>query len=409
MPVTFLVSGHLVSQNRSHFDEFAAHTLLKHAILHAYLEAWARKLLLRPGAGRVVWYVDANAGEGMDELGNEGSPVLAARIAQRAEAQLREMRGESVEVRTIFFEVDERRTEALKTNLSAFGSRAEVIQGSIVDHLDKLLERTGDDPVLLFSDPFGLQQDATVIQRVLHASHNEVFALFADQAALRHFGALVTADPDLEQELQQLIPTLFDDLNAEQEADVRSRVEKRTRALVGTKAAAVRILDAAYHGHAWYDQVCAVPESQRRAKFLALYESMLRGFGATHVLSLPVRNQRNHHVYHLVHATKSAAGYMAMKEAIEAALKRAQLTGEAVEKMRFLIRSDLASVERAIRAKFAGQSVRWSDAGDRSVPSVRRFALQSTSAFPSELDLLKARLAELRAPGRAILYRFPHE
>ncbi|MGN6459047.1 MAG: hypothetical protein ACTHLV_23055, partial [Achromobacter mucicolens] len=35
-----------VAQSKNHFDEFEAHTLLKHTVLKAYLQTWARKMLL---------------------------------------------------------------------------------------------------------------------------------------------------------------------------------------------------------------------------------------------------------------------------------------------------------------------------------------------------------------------------
>jgi serine/threonine protein kinase len=70
-----------------HFDQFRAHTQLKHGILQFYLESWVRKLLLRPGGGDRAYLMDAFAGEGMDEQGNHGSPVISARVAAAAEAE----------------------------------------------------------------------------------------------------------------------------------------------------------------------------------------------------------------------------------------------------------------------------------------------------------------------------------
>jgi hypothetical protein len=65
-----------VTKSRKHFDEFRPHSRHKHFILKSYFEAWGRKLLLRPGGGTTVCYVDACAGPGIDDAGNHGSPGI---------------------------------------------------------------------------------------------------------------------------------------------------------------------------------------------------------------------------------------------------------------------------------------------------------------------------------------------
>jgi hypothetical protein len=77
-----------VSRSRKHFDEFKPHSKHKHLILGHYFAAWGHKLGLRDGAGNLILYVDACAGRGIDELGNHGSPLIAAEAAASAESNV---------------------------------------------------------------------------------------------------------------------------------------------------------------------------------------------------------------------------------------------------------------------------------------------------------------------------------
>ena len=71
------------------FGRFKPHTLLELFILSTYLETWIRKMLLGKSAGNGIFFVDACAGSGSDSVGNSGSPVIAAREAAKAAAQLK--------------------------------------------------------------------------------------------------------------------------------------------------------------------------------------------------------------------------------------------------------------------------------------------------------------------------------
>lgn len=396
-----------MTQNQTHFDGFEPHTLLKHAVLKAYLETWARKLLLRSGASDQVCIVDACAGTGCDKNGNPGSPVLAAEVANSAELQLRREFNREIRVRVVAIEKKPSHYRELTANLAPHGERARALRGTLADHIGPFFEEFGDTPTLFFIDPFGLAPlSADVIQRALSGGpRNEVLLLFADQAALRHFGAATAVLPDLEEEVAANIPaqgSLFED-DADVERRVRETLQARVEAKIAgqelTRPAAIRIMDSAFGGDSWRDDIQGVEPSQRRARVLELYQHVLRRLGATHVLPLPMRNDRDQLVYHLLHATKSAHGYTAMKEVISGALRRAPLTTDVVETMRFAISSDLDRVEERVRQKFAGRRIRWS-ADDSHVPTLRKFVLEETEAFPFELDELKKRLKKEKDPGK---------
>jgi three-Cys-motif partner protein len=131
-----------VTRSADHFDEFEAHTQLKHLVLGTYLAAWARKLLLRKGAGDTVYYIDACAGRGMDDAGHHGSPVLAAREAEVIERQLREEFGRDVHVVVIAIEKNAMHFKALERNLAPFGNRARALRGTAEELLPSGLSRS---------------------------------------------------------------------------------------------------------------------------------------------------------------------------------------------------------------------------------------------------------------------------
>ena len=404
-----------MARSKTHFEEFEPHTLLKHAVLKAYLQTWMRKMLLRPGAGAEICFVDACAGKGCDEHGRPGSPVLAAVEAKKTEAQLRDQYGRESRVHVLAIEKKASHFLELRKNLEPFPETATALRGTLADHIDDHFARFGETPTLFFIDPFGLEPlDAEVIRRAINGGpRNEVFLLFADQAALRHFGAATALAPDLEEAVSARIPqqqSLFGD-DAEVEKRIRDDLETKHHAKVAgqelTRPAAMRILNSAFAGEDWLEQIGACEPSRRRERFLAMYTALLRRMGAQYVLPLPMRSEADKLVYHLIHATKSAHGYTAMKDVISAELKRAALSEDVVETMRFAIRSDLDAVEAAVRRQFAGRRVPLTSKESRQ-PTLRKFVLEETDAFHFEFDELKQRLKPYKDPGKGpVHYSFP--
>jgi three-Cys-motif partner protein len=394
-----------VTKSDDHFEEFEPHTRLKHLIFEAYLKVWVRKMLLRKGGGRRVIFIDACAGTGHDEMGNSGSPVIAAREAAIAAEQVSEMQGYPVQVLTIAIEKKAAHFRELVGVLAPFGDNARAIEGELVDHLDALLDEAGTDPVLCFVDPFGVKPlRASIIRAILDRPHGEVFVLFADQACLRHFGAASAAEaaaappmPDLFSALDDAVPS------------IKGEATKSSEALALTGKNAEEILDAAFGGLPWRERIAAVPQSARRAEFVALYKEFLRDCDAPYVLPIPMRNTENQHVYYLIHASRSVHGYVTMKEAVSSALGRSQLGEHATNTMRFAIRSNLPAVVRDILTRFTGRTVPWTTAGPEGGP-LRDYVLQQTPVFPHEVPALHELLKAYRVPGvRSIVYQFPGE
>lgn len=390
--------------SQNHFDEFEPHTRLKHLILKTYLQAWARKLLLRPNAGDSVFFIDACAGRGMDDVGNHGSPVIAAREAKIVEGQLAN-RGRDVRVYTIAIEKRAGHHRRLAEVLAPFGDRARAVRGELVNHLPSILDEVGSAPILCFIDPFGLEPlRSDVVRAILDRPHCEVFALFADQACLRHFGAAAAA----EQAAEPLVPDLFSSAGIPQ-PDTTLGEDGAADALAITAERAVEILDSAFGGTQWLERIRTTPSTARRGEFLRMYEELLRNCGASFVLSIPIRNESNHHLYYLVHASKSAHGYVTMKEAVSSALNHTDLADRATNTIRFAIRSNLSAIASEVATRFAGHSVPWTTASEEGHGPLRDYILRSTPVFPHEMKDLQEKLLPFRRPGRKVVYAFPSD
>jgi three-Cys-motif partner protein len=392
-----------MANSGDHFDEFEAHTRLKHLILRTYLQAWARKMLLRVGADDRVIVIDACAGSGRDEAGNVGSPVIAAQEAAMAAAQVSKMRGRPAIVETVAIEKDSKRFSSLRQYLKPFGSNAKVLRGELIDHLPSLLAEAGNTPILCFIDPFGVEPlRAEIVESILQRPQCEVLILFHDQACLRHFGAAASAAAaELPGELD-----LF--AGMQQASRPLSAAEARSSAArTITAERAEVILDGAFGTLNWRARIAAASAGGRRAAFLQLYEELLTSSGAAHVLSIPMRNHANQHVYHLIHGSRSVHGYAAMKEAVSSALNKTDLSIPATSTMRFAISSNLRRIADEILLVFEGKTVPWTSVGEGGFGPLRDYVLEKTAAYPHELKELQGLLKPYRNSGQKIVFTFP--
>jgi three-Cys-motif partner protein len=388
-----------------HFDEFEPHTRLKHLILKAYLASWAFKMLLRHGAGDKVYIIDACAGPGMDEEGNYGSPIIAAVEAAKARAAVLRMTGRRVEVITIAIEKNESEFDKLTVNLARFAPYARALRGELRNLLPALLEQIGDEPILCFIDPFGVEPlRAEVVRAVLMRKHCEVFVLLHDQGCLRHYGAASSASSD-----EDAGPAdLFTESDASLEArslTPRERASERAREV--TAARAVEILNAAFDVIPWRQRLEGSPPAKRRAEFVRMYRELLADCGAKYVLPIPIRNNSNQHVYHLIHASLSASGLVAMKQSVSSALKKTDLDATATETIRFAIRSRLKTIAVEIATRFAGRVMPWTTANADGLPPLNEYVLVETPVFPHEIAELKELLKQFKQSGKSLVYQFP--
>ena len=281
--------------------------------------------------------------------------------------------------------------------MSPYEGRHAAHKGTLGDHIDHLAREFPEVPTLFFIDPFGLEPlRAEVVRRALAGPKNEVFLLFADQAALRHLGA---ADAFAESGSSSDEP--LDLFGGTQPA---SRPAP-SRALEITAQRATEIMDAAFGGFDWRK---ASRAPHPRQAFVDLYCDLLRSFGAARVLALPIYDRTNAPKYHLIYGTKSGRGYEVMKDAIERGWKAGLVGSRAVEMMRLGTQISDARLLQLVKDHFAGwNDIPWSSDNSQD-KTVRRFALEDTSAMPSQMSALRQALAPYRVRGRKdYRYNFP--
>jgi len=406
-----------VTDNAEHFEEFHGQTRLKHFILESYLETWAR-ISLQQGVHPAAWFIDAFAGEGKDEHGNAGSPIIACRVSRRLAGYLAERLQPPVpQLNIVAIEHRKKTFDALKAATFAFtqsvgGNCLQLRKGKLEQFLEEIMAMgLINDPKLFFLDPFGMQGlDASVVQKVLQRSKYELLALFCDSGAVRLDGAAQaqtrqratrslisdTQNGDLFDVLGPTIPTAHTSDNlAPDDASEPPATEVILRAAFANRFESVR------------RAVEMSPVNGRRATWMREYVAALRAWGATHVLSFSVVDEREHHKYYLVHAAKNAKAISAMKDAIRSATnQRARQPGHQTA-MLYASTVNVQDVLAALAKHFVGEDVRWHNVND--IHTVQQFLLRETDALHSDLPVIKT---ALRTKGwlvtaKPATYRFP--
>jgi three-Cys-motif partner protein len=162
------------------------HTLAKHAILRAYLEAWFP--ILARWHGRIVYY-DGFAGPGRYAGAEEGSPLIALSAARNHRADF--------DAELCFFFVEERedRADHLRKELARISRPDHFVVEVINDTFEDSLRRALDEldrteakiaPTFAFVDPFGIKGlPFDLIARLLNRERCEVLITFMNSVIRR--------------------------------------------------------------------------------------------------------------------------------------------------------------------------------------------------------------------------------
>ena len=246
--------------------EAPPHTLAKHAILRAYLQAWFP--ILASWNQRIIYY-DGFAGPGRYRGGEEGSPLIALSVARDHRAHL------DAEVRFSFVEADKARADHLRNEIGGTQIPAhftvEVIDGTFEGSLRRVLDdlhriRAAIAPTFAFIDPFGIKGlPFELISRLLQRDHCEVLITFMNVSIQR----FVTELPE------------------------------QVDSLIGSTGAA--------------NDIAASQDRVLRAR--ELYMMSLRSVAAF-VRFFELRDQKNVPIYDLFFATNNPLGHYKMKEAM---------------------------------------------------------------------------------------------
>lgn len=391
-----------MTQHANHFDEFKGHTELKHAILNAYIVEWAMKLFMWGQAGDTLAIVDGFAGAGHDEAGNDGSPIIAARraLVAMAAAKGKKSHLRDPKIRIVAVEKNRGRYQQLVRCMKAFSDQRPglitLLPGELNEQIGNVIEATGGVPTFYFLDPFGVSGlDAETYRKALAGKHNEIFALFSDIGATRLHG-LITADRvDASDEIERILsqPSLFAQFDAEDIAHAEAAATRANQALDASIPASREHLTRALGSDEWVAELAAAKPEDRPDTFLQLFRRALVAAGAKYVVSIPMRDDRGQRVYSLVHASKSASGFVAMKTAIGTGLGKAPISERARQRMICSLSVDIGEVVAALRQGLAGRQFFWSDQPRSGAAGLNTLVLQHSAMFPLQSQELKAALA----------------
>ncbi len=180
--------GEAVTEPSTTTWEMKPHTRVKHKILEGYLQAWFPILL---SWNKRVVYVDAFAGPGEYENGEDGSPIVALKAAADHRYQ-RSISREGAELVFYFIECDRARYANLCKCLDgmAVPSGFRIVRkcgefksvfGEVLDDIDSRGARLA--PAMVFIDPFGVTGfPCRLVRRLSEHPQSEVLINFNIQA-----------------------------------------------------------------------------------------------------------------------------------------------------------------------------------------------------------------------------------
>jgi three-Cys-motif partner protein len=252
--------------------ELDPHTLGKHLVLRAYLDAW---LPILSSKNSRVLFIDGFAGPGEYVGGEEGSPQIALRALVEHSASIK------AEVVYWFIETEPDRVEHLKTVVDGWRTKlpsltkVEVVAGSfdetmkgIFDYLDEQKSKLA--PAFVMIDPFGISgTPMSVVRKLLKHPRCEIY-----------------------------FSLMYEPLNR-----------------FATRPEFIPHLDELFGCQDWRELAKNKNSEQRRKDLYDLYEEQLRDAGAKHVINFDIFDG-NRLKYSIFFASQHEVGADRMKQAI---------------------------------------------------------------------------------------------
>lgn len=292
------------------------HTVGKHLVLRAYLNAWIP--ILSKWNQRIL-FVDAFAGPGRYKKGEDGSPIIALKAL--SEHPLRSKI--TSEIIFLFVEKDVKRFESLsqivddlKPNLPS-NAIVQVINGTFDVTMSKVLDQVEEQnqllaPSFVMIDPFGISETPmSVINRILKNPKSEVY-----------------------------ISIMYNHINR----------------FLSTPEFALN-LDQLFGCSEWKNAIDIEDTDQRRKFLFNLYEKQLKLAGAKYVLSFDLYED-NKHIYTIFFGAKNLLGCDRMKAGIWkiAPTGNFRFVGTKSEQMAFNIkRTNFDPLKKELQNEFTGR------------------------------------------------------
>ena len=250
------------------------HTRAKHEILTQYLQAWIP--ILTQGKFPEIMYVDGCAGPGRYSKGEDGSPIIALRIALQQPAHVR------TTIRFVFIEELGDRADLLSDiiaslsvpdncHIELYGNESfETAFGRVLSAYNSQGQPL--PPTFAFIDPFGYSDvPLSIVREILKHSSCEVLVNF-----------------------------MYEEIN-------------RFLSLPNQE----RHFDSLFGTHEWREgRPIADPRTRKRFLHDLYYRQLRDSAGAKYVRSFEMRNKKDRVDYYLFYATNSIVGLSRMKDAM---------------------------------------------------------------------------------------------
>lgn len=333
-----------------------SHTVGKHLVLRAYLNAWLPIMSL---SNRRVVFIDGFAGPGQYRGGEPGSPVIALQtlIEHQYVKQLTQ------DIHYIFVEKDPARLTHLKQRVAVLfphlpkNIKLTFVQGAFDDTLNNVLSELDAQnktlaPCFVMADPFGVSQTPfSTVSRILANSKSEIMLSFM-YSYINRF-----------KEHNDFAPHL----------------------------------DALFGASGWREGIAITDSVERRRFFQHFYRAQLKSIGGVYVHSFDLF-RGNEFVYTLFLATKSLTGSQKMKEAIWKVDRSGGYTFRASDGQQFEIgleQPNFSILRKQLLQKFG-------DGNHYTIESIEAFMQSDETPF-HENHLRKHALTELEKQGLLIV------
>ena len=335
------------------------HSRAKHEILRRYMQAWMA-ILGQAGYPELI-YIDGFAGPGRYSKGEDGSPVIAFKVALEHQARIKskitflfvEERKDRADVlEEVLDEID--RPSRFVVNLDK-GATFEQAVGSFLDNYDARGWRP--HPIFAFIDPFGWTGvPFELVKRILSLPSSEALVTF------------------MYEEINRFIS--------------HPQQEENFNAFFGTAE--------------WRGGVGLADPTQRNRYFHDLYMRQLRqAAGVPYVRSFQMRNDKDVTDYYLFYATQSLLGLKKMKESMWTVDPSGEFRFSDATDPRQLVlfgrEPDFSILRQQITNRFRGK--------ETPVEAVEEFVLAGT-AF-RETHYKRQVLTPMEKDGQIVVHRSP--
>ena len=269
-------------------EDFQAERLEWSRWKHEILEGYLKQMTGRLQRHSTVYFVDGFAGPGRYlEDGAEGSPLLAARLAEQLD------RDRWYSLRCINVEQDRQVFANLQTATIDFTPKFVTnFYGAFANHISAILEQTEEQPALFFLDPIGLKglewDTLTPLfdRGYTFGSTGEITELLIRFDTIRAIRDLGYEHSEWEQ------------------ADTHFR-----RLLDVLGLSEVQVL------HEQLDKCNEDDTNCRKKAIIQVYKAQLQKY-FQYVLQIPIRSQSDQLKYYLIFATRHVSGVAAMNETL---------------------------------------------------------------------------------------------